>query len=226
MPATADRVPATGAVTVTIRPSGTVTSPPSERVAAAVSILAATVSIPRRFTASGDSLTVVNSASGRGASTCAGASASPRRRILLDEQPHNQQGKHRNYAERQSHIAPHALSSGRNGRSRGRARCGARNRSASASSCRMRAVDQPAADVEHVEQRNLAGAVGALGLALFGLERRDDVACPRLECLLGLTDAYAGRPHIGDDLCACGGIEAARAFDLARPRAPCRLDCD
>ena len=75
MPNSIDSVPATGAVTVTSRPSGTTTSPPSERVAAAVSILAVAVSTPRRFTASGDSFTVVNSASGRGASTCAAVSA-------------------------------------------------------------------------------------------------------------------------------------------------------
>jgi hypothetical protein len=62
-------VPATGAVTVTIRPSGTVTSPPSERVAAAASIVATAVSMPSRFTASADSFTVVSSASGLGAST-------------------------------------------------------------------------------------------------------------------------------------------------------------
>ena len=78
-------------------------------------------------------------------------------------------------------------------------------------------------DVEHVEQRDLAGLVGALGLALLDFERRHDVGAPGVERLLGLGDANAGRPHVGDHLRARGRVQLAGALDLrrgARDRRP------
>ena len=175
-PDTTDSVPATGAVTVTSRPSGTVTSPPSERVAAAVSIFTTTVSMPRRFTASCDSLTVVSSASGRGASTCAGASACGGG-ALPEEQPAARRTKQRRRRTGQSHAGPHG-----DARLSAVAADGAFERDARAEQIRLRiqlthaAIDQPATHVQHVEQGNLAGAVGASppGAARF----RATARCP------------------------------------------------
>src|SRR5262245_51355086 len=75
-------------------------------------------------------------------------------------------------------------------------------------------VDQPATDIQYVKQGDLTRLVRILGLALFGLERRDDVCGPGVESLLRLSDPDTGRPHIGDDLRTCRGIEPTRAFDF------------
>ena len=60
------------------------------------------------------------------------------------------------------------------------------------------AVDEPPADLQEHEERNLARLVGALRLALFDFERRHDLLLARrADGLLGLLHAHGSGTDVG-----------------------------